>query len=222
MRRIYIAGPMRGLPGHNFPAFGAAAARFRDAAWEVSSPVEIGRAYFGNDPNVAGSKYIHVDLLYLMDCDAVALLPGWEGSTGARCEVAVAITMGLEFYDAETLERIDTPERVTVCGGYERGPGAVDSLDQVRLDSIAWANATFGQANPHSKSAHLLKEAIELRQQPDDVEEMADVFLLLAHLSDGHDLVGAARAKLDKNRRRVWGKPDADGVVEHVAEAAGT
>lgn len=30
--------------------------------------------------------------------------------------------------------------------------------------------------------------------------------------------VGAVRAKLEKNKRRTWGQPDADGVVEHTAE----
>jgi len=39
-KRIYISGPMTGLPEHNFPAFHAAAERLRKAGWEVNNPAE--------------------------------------------------------------------------------------------------------------------------------------------------------------------------------------
>lgn len=38
--RVYIAGPMTGLPEYNFPAFHAAAKAWRDAGWEVLNPAE--------------------------------------------------------------------------------------------------------------------------------------------------------------------------------------
>jgi hypothetical protein len=75
------------------------------------------------------------------------------------------------------------------------------------------------EATAASKAAHLAREAEELRNDPADVREMADVFLLLSHISDGYDLVAAAREKLEENKRRSWGQPDAEGVVEHVREA---
>ncbi len=93
---------------------------------------------------------------------------------------------------------------------------SLPSLDALAVEARAWGNATFATATPASKAEHLRREAVELCRAPHDVEEMADVFLLLAHLSDGLDLAGAVRAKLDKNKQRTWGKPDADGVVEHV------
>ena len=55
-------------------------------------------------------------------------------------------------------------------------------------------------------------------RNPTDAEEMADVFLLLIHLADGEgvNLLEAGAAKLKKNQARKWGKPDSEGVVEHV------
>lgn len=217
-RRIYISGPMRGRPESNYPAFHRAAALFRAAGWVVANPAEIG-ALFAHDPATPGSDYIREDLIHLARCNAIALLPDWEASVGARCEVACAVTLGLEFWDAESGEPCVEPTRVVVAGGYHRPPGVVESLDALREEAIAWGNRTFTQSTAASKAAHLLREAHELRSAPHDVEEMADVFLLLAHLSDGIDLAGAVRAKLEKNRRRRWGPPDAEGVVEHVPES---
>ena len=39
--KIYIAGPMTGLPELNFPAFHAEAARLRAFGYEVINPAEI-------------------------------------------------------------------------------------------------------------------------------------------------------------------------------------
>lgn len=213
---IYIAGPMRGKPESNFPAFNAATDRFRRVGWFVYSPVEIGEMVHKNDPAVPGGAYLRADLRAIAECSAIALLPDWQNSTGARCEVAAAITIGLSFYDAETMAPIPPPARVTINGGYEKSAGRVDLLDDLRSEVIDWANSTFTVANPHSKAEHLRREAEELCRDPHDVEEMADVFILLSHISDGHDLHSAVRAKLEKNKARKWGSPDAQGVVEHI------
>ena len=39
-QRIYLAGPMTGLPDHNFPAFRAAAEGLQQAGWEVVNPAD--------------------------------------------------------------------------------------------------------------------------------------------------------------------------------------
>lgn len=226
-RRIYVAGPMRGMPEHNFPAFERAAAELRAEGWTVCSPVDVGRL-FANDPTVHGSEYIREDLLHLARCDAIALLPGWEVSVGARCEVAVAITIGLQFWMRAgdgphgTWSLVDRPSDVMVTGGYERSPGTPESLDELRLEVTEWQRRTFVHRTPHSIATHLLREARELQAEPHALEELADVQLLLFGLADelGVNLAQVVRRKLERNKSRTWGTPDADGVVEHVAEGA--
>jgi hypothetical protein len=157
----------------------------------------------------------------LRTCTAIALLPGWERSVGARCEVVVAVTLGFAFYD-ETGASIPAPTRVVCSGGYSVAPGAVDTLDAIADESCAWANETFGTATPSSKAEHLRREAEELCKDPTDLEELADIFLLLSHAISGQEAEfrRVARGKLEKNKRRVWGAPDAHGVVEHIADGA--
>ena len=39
--RLYLAGPMTGLPDHNVPDFHAATAELRAAGYEATSPAEL-------------------------------------------------------------------------------------------------------------------------------------------------------------------------------------
>ena len=102
-KTIYIAGPMRGYPKYNFPAFDEA----RDALkedWNVISPADIDRQYGRDEHSPEPSqgdlrKIIARDLeLLIHDCDAIAMLPGWQRSKGAKIERAVARFLGLEIF----------------------------------------------------------------------------------------------------------------------------
>lgn len=81
-----------------------------------------------------------------------------------------------------------------------------------------WGAATFPASTDWAKLVHLRKELAELEERPDSAEEMADVVMLVCHLAHAHgvDLAAAIDWKLDICQRRIWGPPDADGVVEHV------
>jgi hypothetical protein len=91
-----------------------------------------------------------------------------------------------------------------------------------------WQAATFGQATPLSKIAHLEKEVKELKddlvaKNPDRRLEFADCILLLfgSAASDGmsyQDIENAIDEKMAINYARKWGKPDKDGVVHHIPE----
>lgn len=101
-------------------------------------------------------------------------------------------------------------------------------------------DGVFNHERSLSISFHLQKEAKELTEalsifflgkEVDDHaknlidigEELADVFMLLldctTHMGyDADDLVTAAFNKLEVNRQRKWGKPDKNGVVEHIKD----
>lgn len=92
------------------------------------------------------------------------------------------------------------------------------TLEEVLADVLEWSNATFPDADPHSISSHLLLEAHELHRSPGDPGEIADVIMLVAHLAQKQDidLVKAVADKLEICRKRTWGKPNKDGVIEHL------
>lgn len=93
--RVYIAGPMTGLPDFNYPAFHAAAAELRSQGLHVENPAEHG--------TVAGaewSDYLRYDIGRLATCGAIYLLPGWEKSKGAQLEVHIARTLGMSIAHA--------------------------------------------------------------------------------------------------------------------------
>lgn len=99
---------MRGYPAFNFPAFDAAAVALRALGHEVFSPAERDRrSGFDETPYttkqsaaVAPDTFdlyfaMRDDLNYIINhADAVALLPGWERSSGATLERRVAEATG--------------------------------------------------------------------------------------------------------------------------------
>jgi uncharacterized protein DUF4406 len=110
-KRVYIAGPMRGLPQHNFPAFHAAADLWRTWGWEVVSPAEIDQKLDGFDgSNPEAEKPFHVvmrrDIEAILTVDAIAFLPGFERSQGSKIEHMVGATLSLDMYDALTGARL--------------------------------------------------------------------------------------------------------------------
>lgn len=101
MTTIYIAGPMTGQPSFNYPAFFAAAAAWEALGWQVHNPA-VHDAIDADqmDPDEARAKFMRQDIEWVMDSDAIAVLPGWWNSKGARVEVAIANVLLLPVHDA--------------------------------------------------------------------------------------------------------------------------
>ena len=89
--RLYIAGPMTGLPEFNFPAFNEAAKLLRDAGYQVCNPAEN----FAGRVDLPRAVYIRADLKALLECDGIVLLPNWRYSAGARMEHQVGVELEL-------------------------------------------------------------------------------------------------------------------------------
>lgn len=97
---VYLAGPMRGLPGHNFPAFHEAAAKLRNAGKHVFNPAECtgDESIMCKDTGMREALAIDLDWI-CKHADAIALLPGWRNSKGATAEHATAVALGLEVVE---------------------------------------------------------------------------------------------------------------------------
>ena len=114
--KLYLAGPMRGYPQFNFPAFHEAAAQLREEGHEVFSPAERDiKRHNGVDISVDNSTGCEktASRLHGFDlreafaddtawicrhADGLALLSGWETSKGACAEYALAAALGLPVF----------------------------------------------------------------------------------------------------------------------------
>lgn len=104
-KRVYLAGPMSGYEDYNFPAFIEAAAKLRAAGHFVFNPAENDYLLYGSDfldhPERADfRKCMEDDLRWICRyAEAIALLPGWERSTGVRVEKTLADALKLEVIE---------------------------------------------------------------------------------------------------------------------------
>lgn len=103
-KSVYIAGPMRGYERFNFDAFAAAANYLRSIGLEVFSPHE-GDLAIGFDPNktLIENKFnfedaVRRDVEMIIKANGVVFLPGWQKSTGAQAEKAIARWLGKTCY----------------------------------------------------------------------------------------------------------------------------
>jgi len=133
VNKVYLAGPMRGVAEFNFPAFDSASSWLRGQGFHVFNPAERDVAKYGvelSQGNLFGDEAqakadhgfdlreaLGADLAWITEhAEAVAVLPGWGFSAGARAEVAVACALGLVVlqlapcvYDREWLSFVVTP-----------------------------------------------------------------------------------------------------------------
>lgn len=110
MTRLYLAGPMTGLPQFNFPAFHEAATALRAAGYDIVSPAEtdppeVQAAALASttgtlDANgkVGGETWGQIlarDVQMIADTlDGIVFLPNWHKSRGAKLEAFVALLSG--------------------------------------------------------------------------------------------------------------------------------
>lgn len=105
-------------------------------------------------------------------------------------------------------------------------------LQKLMDDIREWSAATFGEGQRTIPILHhLIKEVPEAIEAVKEVEnitlkgrfEFADCMMLLLDAANHYgmtadDLIRFTNFKLDVNRQRKWGKPDENGVIEHLQE----
>lgn len=119
--KIYIAGPMRGFPKFNFPAFYDAEEWLQAKGHEVFNPARSDMQTYGADfgvDNHTGDEIVAAaqqgfslrealgrDAAYITGyAEAVYMLTGWEKSTGAKAEWTLAVALGLMIFYQGGLE----------------------------------------------------------------------------------------------------------------------
>lgn len=106
---VYVAGPMQGYEDYNYPLFQAVSEALRGYGFQVVNPAELDSAdplpheLDGGEPWTVSPKsraaYMKRDLTWVVGCDAICLLPGWEESKGANMELLVALMKGSEVWE---------------------------------------------------------------------------------------------------------------------------
>lgn len=142
--RVYLAGPMSGIPEHNFPAFRDAAGDLRERGYEVESPVEMDEAEgfesatAANVPAGSG-QWAHfllrdLEVIAKPDVDAVVVLPGWEKSSGADHETRWAMSLGKPILSYPTLHPVSEGEVRIV----NPETGGAKGRKAERMDLLPW------------------------------------------------------------------------------------
>ena len=90
-KKLYIAGPMSGLPDYNYPAFHAAESELRAAGYETLNPATNAKP----EPET-WEGYMRAAIAQVVQADGIAFLPGSNGSRGARVELNLGGVLGMD------------------------------------------------------------------------------------------------------------------------------
>ena len=100
---VYIAGPMSGIKDYNFPAFFKAQRRWAKEGHLVFNPAaQPGESEITKLPDDQVQDMfptlIRRDIALILQCSAIAVLPGWINSRGAKFEAHLACVLGLPIF----------------------------------------------------------------------------------------------------------------------------
>jgi dATP/dGTP diphosphohydrolase/uncharacterized protein DUF4406 len=152
---------MSGIECFNFAAFDRAAELGRARGWDVVSPAEHDRAMGLDETDYPTGDVqklmterptfmigtVEWDLEQVRQCDAIALLPGWSASTGARAELAVAVWLRKRVLDARTFNDYEfspAEAKVTVVNTRACLPGG-GLFESDQMDEVRTVSATGGE-----------------------------------------------------------------------------
>lgn len=147
---VYLSGRITGLPmTYVRDLFQRAEEHYTSEGYKVLTPLRNGLT-----ETATWEQHMAKDIIMLQRADIIALLPGWEKSTGARLEheIAKVMNMGVMHYEPEEKVRIgievmDNPEFVKSEFRYEIAkmenltPGLVNILSKDESCVVRWTIA---------------------------------------------------------------------------------
>ena len=90
--KVYLSGQISNIPKKEAERnFNKAEKHFTNLNYTVVNPMKIGDYQKTWEQNMA------IDIIELLNCDCIHMLPGWEKSTGATLENEIAKIKGLKF-----------------------------------------------------------------------------------------------------------------------------
>lgn len=98
---LYLAGQMRGKENLNFDAFAEYAEKLRDAGFVVINPAEKVDGY----KDLPREWFMEYSVKQIMMADAVAVMPSWEDSPGAKIEAWLAQQLSKPVVEADDPEK---------------------------------------------------------------------------------------------------------------------
>ena len=201
---VYCAGPMRGYPAFNFPAFFAAADRLRADGWTVLNPAEHDKdGGFDETQETLEGFDLHAafrwDIEAVLRSDAIYMLAGWELSTGANIEHSVAKAIGLEVLYEEPLPVIIGLSGYARAGKDTFGAFLVENHGFERISFADGIRSVAYACNPMISGVSVNRKAkvIKLRTLVDTIgweraKEWSGVRQFLQHLGTegGREILG--------------------------------
>lgn len=139
---------MTGIYNNNYEEFHKNTKFLRGLGWTVISPAEMDEK-LGVDPTQPFSEEQYLNTLRhdykaLADCDAIAFMPGWEKSRGAKLESDFANVLKLDRYRVDASSSYFEKELVIALTGFARS--GKDSIAQEfvkndRFERIGFADS---------------------------------------------------------------------------------
>lgn len=108
----YISGPIAFMPNKNKEAFDQAAKELMNLNVQYINPLDLDELdplpQTDNNHDLNYLNLLRRDITYLMSCDGVVVLPGWEASRGATLEVLLAIKLDMPIFklNNKVLEKV--------------------------------------------------------------------------------------------------------------------
>jgi len=204
-KKLYVSGPMQGIPDFNYPVFHQAARELTNRGYIVINP-----ARHKADPTMAWADYLRRDLADVLRIEALALLPGWEASQGAQLEVYVAQSLDIpcrmlsSYFD-------DVDEEVPI---RMVGPTTAE-VKHWKLDNFDEENITETALGLSEETGELCRAVLKRYQgirgeasywSAELRKELADVVIKAHDVAgvEGFDLMMAVAERWDTVSRRDW------------------
>lgn len=137
MDKIYISGRISGLPIEGVTAkFEAAEAKLKAQGYEVVNPLKN-----GIPDNATWEVHVAMDVLLLMGCNAIYLLPDWSLSKGATLEKNLSELTGKKII----YEEVPAFQRIKQAISEGMGVSFYDIAGESRGQKHVFARMIFAQ-----------------------------------------------------------------------------